>query len=302
MEMNQYRIALGPLLYYWPRQTTLDFYARIADSPVDIVYLGETVCSRRHELRLPDWLALAAELQAAGKQVVLCTPTLVESGAETTMIRRITEQQDYMIEVGELGVILNLDGRGFIAGPHLNAYNGNTLQWLAGLGAQRFVTPLELNRADLKTLLREKPASLQSEVMVWGRMPLASSARCFTARYYKLHKDNCGFRCIEHPDGLDMRTRESVDFLAINGIQTQSGHVLDLLAQAGELAAMGVDVLRVSPQSQRTLEVIAWLDAARHGAAPQPSVLPDGMPRCNGYWFGHPGLDWIENEAHRHAH
>ena len=301
MEMTRYQIALGPLLYYWPRQTTLAFYARVASSPVDIVYLGKTVCSKRHELRVADWLALADELSSAGKTVILCTPTLVESSAETPLIRRITEQHTYTIEVGEPGAMLNLQGRSFIAGPHLNAYNGDTLRWLAQLGAQRFVAPLELDRNGLQTLLQEKPPTLQSEVMVWGRMPLAFSARCFTARHYRLHKDNCSFRCLEHPDGIAMRTRESADFLAINGIQTQSGHVLDLLAQAGELAAMGVDVLRVSPQSQRTLEVIDWLHAQRQGQHLPDAILPDGLPRCNGYWFGRAGLDWIEH-AQRHAH
>ena len=51
---NDEDLSLGPLQYYWPRQQTLDFYAAVAAMPVDIVYLGETVCSRRHELRLDD--------------------------------------------------------------------------------------------------------------------------------------------------------------------------------------------------------------------------------------------------------
>ena len=71
-----YQISLGPLLYYWPRLSTFDFYAKVADSPVDIVYVGETVCSRRHELRTEDWLDLAAMLREAGKAVVLSTRTL----------------------------------------------------------------------------------------------------------------------------------------------------------------------------------------------------------------------------------
>ena len=69
------KIALGPLLYYWPRDTVLRYYETIAETAVDLVYLGETVCSRRHELRLSDWLELAARLRAAGKDVVLSTRT-----------------------------------------------------------------------------------------------------------------------------------------------------------------------------------------------------------------------------------
>ena len=38
------RIALGPLQYYWPRDIVIGFYDAIAAAPVDIVYLGETVC------------------------------------------------------------------------------------------------------------------------------------------------------------------------------------------------------------------------------------------------------------------
>ena len=39
--MTTARLSLGPLLYYWPRQQTFDFYDEIANSTVDVVYLGE---------------------------------------------------------------------------------------------------------------------------------------------------------------------------------------------------------------------------------------------------------------------
>ena len=47
------KIALGPLLYYWQRDTVLSFYETVARSAADIVYLGETVCSRPHETKFP---------------------------------------------------------------------------------------------------------------------------------------------------------------------------------------------------------------------------------------------------------
>ena len=50
-------------------QAVFDFYADVAAAPVDVVYLGETVCPRRHELRWPDWLESAAnsEMRAFSK-------------------------------------------------------------------------------------------------------------------------------------------------------------------------------------------------------------------------------------------
>ena len=69
METHAMKLGLGPLQYFWPRDTTLAFYRDAAAWPLDIVYLGETVCSKRRELRTKDWLALADDLRAAGKEV-----------------------------------------------------------------------------------------------------------------------------------------------------------------------------------------------------------------------------------------
>lgn len=294
MNPQPFRISVGPLLYYWPRQRTLAFYAELADSAADILYIGETVCSRRHELRADDWLDLARDLAASGKEVVLSGRTLIETGAEASALRRLCEQTDFMVEAGEAGALRHLDGRPFVAGPHMNAYHGGTLEWLAARGAVRFVAPLEMHVNTLARLLDERPAGLQAEVMVWGRMALAFSARCFTARHFRLKKDDCGFRCIEHPDGLDMRTRESREFLAINGIQVQSAACLDLLDQAARLADMGAEVLRVSPQSSGTLAAIGALDAVRGGRAQGTVSPPAGIGRCNGYFHGQSGIAWQE--------
>src|SRR5690606_24923818 len=53
------KLSLGPLQYFWPREQVLAFYREAVSWPLDILYLGETVCSKRRELRTRDWLALA---------------------------------------------------------------------------------------------------------------------------------------------------------------------------------------------------------------------------------------------------
>lgn len=297
------KLSLGPLQYYWPRDTVFDFYQAVAETPVDVVYVGEAVCSRRHELRLADWIDVARMLRDAGKQAVLSTMVLLESGSDVAAMHKIAQNEEFLVEANDMGAVHNLAGqRRFVAGPQLNLFNADALAWMAGLGASRWVMPLEMRQSDLALLQQSRPAGLETEVFAYGRMPLAFSARCFTARHYNLPKDDCGFRCIEHPDGQLLATREGESFLVLNGIQTQSARVHNLIGDIPALRALGVDLLRLSPQSQYMSEVIAAFDAARKAAEPDADALERLRPLmpaapCNGYWHGKPGLDLVTPEA-----
>ena len=292
------KLALGPLLYYWPRQETLAFYANIATSPVDTVYLGETVCSRRHELRLDDWFGLARDLAAAGKEVVLATQSLIESESDLKTLRQITGQGDFRVEANDMGAVRLLEANqvaDWVAGPTLNVFNPQTLELLMAAGARRWVAAPEISGADLAAVRAGLAAPIETEVYAYGRLPLAFSARCFTARHFNLQKDACEFRCLSVEDGIVLRTREGEPFLTLNGIQTQSARVHNLLADLPGLAGRA-EVLRVSPQGAHTLDILTLFRAALDAKLTPVAALEasrDYMPEapCNGFWHGRPGVE-----------
>jgi collagenase-like PrtC family protease len=306
---DRIRITVGPVLTYWPRNDLAAFYAMVADSTADTVVLGEVVCSRRHEMKPDDWLALARELRAAGKEVVLASQVLLESETDLRLMRRLASQDEFLVEAGDASALRALAGRPFVLGPHINVYSRPALAEHAALGAVRWVAPVELG-LDAVRLVNppERPVPggprldtpITTEVFAYGRLPLAFSARCFTARHLKLSKDDCGFRCIEHPDGLLLSTTEGQPFLTLNGIQTQSAARHCLIGEAVALRRAGVSRVRLSPVSQGFADVIARFDDVfNHGgdaAAARTAFETDGLPGglVDGFAHRRPGIDGIQ--------
>ena len=294
--MSAFLLSLGPLQYYWPRARVLAFYEQMGSVPLDVIYLGETVCARRHELRSNDWLALASDLASSGKQIVLSTQVLLESEPDVKALRQLTENGRFRVEANDMGAVRLLQGRtSFVAGASLNVFNSESLRFLAKLGAVRWVVAPEISAAELAAVQAERPEGLQTEVFCYGRLPLAYSARCFTARHFKLQKDVCEFRCREFDDGLTLRTRDGEPFLVLNGVQTQSDRVQNLIDELPVLRKLGVDVLRISPQAQHMPRIVRVFRRALDETITASQALEEMrelMPaeRCNGFWHGKPGL------------
>lgn len=202
------KLTLGPILFHWDADTKRDFYARIADeSPIDTVYLGEVVCSKRapfFERYLPD---IVERLERGGKTSVFSTLSEVMLPRERKMTTELCAQADRMIEVNNAAGLGAVYGRPHRIGPMMNVYNERTMAHLAARGARHIALPPELPRtvaAEMAGNARQIGVAL--EVQVFGRIPLALSARCFHARAHGRSKDECQFVCENDPDGLTLTT------------------------------------------------------------------------------------------------
>jgi collagenase-like PrtC family protease len=92
----------------------------------------------------------------------------------------------------------------------------------------------------------------------------------------------------------------------LNGVQTQSASVQSLAPVLDEARAAGANVLRLSPQSRHTGEVVAVFRDALDGAlGPAEAVarLAPLMPAaaCDGYWHGKPGIELERGRVREHV-
>ncbi|RAV24712.1 U32 family peptidase, partial [Staphylococcus warneri] len=93
----------------------------------------------------------------------------------------------------------------------------------------------------------------------YGHLPLAYSARCFTARSEDRPKDECDTCCIKYPNGRNWLAHENQQVFVLNGIQTMSGYGYHLGYELTSMHGL-VDMVRLSPMGNETF---AMLEAFR---------------------------------------
>lgn len=283
------KTSIGPIQYCWSKEKVSQFYQQVAESNIPVVYLGETVCSRRRQVKFSDYLALAHMLRESGKEVILSTLALLEAPSEYTELKKQVNNGEFIIEANDIGAVQAAKeiGLPFVCGPTINNYNLATLNKLHQWGMQRFVMPIELSKTWLSNVIAAEVAAngatlpYEIEVFAHGYLPLAHSARCFTAKQQGLPKDNCQTVCLSHSKGLLAQTQDQQPLLRVNGIQTQSASQIDLSADIAQMQQMGVNYFRVSPSSLKSIEVAENILIKPQ----QPEPLS-----CNGYWHQTSGL------------
>ncbi len=290
-------LTLGPLLFHWPADIRRDFYARIADeAPVDTVYLGEVICSKRAPFFDPYIEEVAERLTRGGKSVVISSLAEVMLKRERKAAADLAQIEGHEVEVNNSAELYHINGKPHRIGQYFNTYNAETMRYLAANGATHFSLPAELPGVSVaKMAAAADDLGSPVEVQVFGRASLALSARCYHARAHKRHKDNCQFVCEQDPDGMKLTTVTGQDFLTINGIQTLSNTFVNLLPELAEMKAMGVRHFRLVPHSVDMVAVAsAFRDVLDGTIAAQEgedrlAALDFPGPFSNGFWYGRAG-------------
>jgi len=295
------QLTIAPILFHWSAEQKLDFYARIADeAPVDVVYLGEVICSKRTPFFEKHYDEVAERLTRAGKTVVFSTLAEVMLKRERNMIAGFCDLEDYELEINDSSALWHLDDKSYRVGSLMNVYNEDTMAYLAGKGATHFSLPSELPRDSVAILAaRAKELGVTTEVQVFGRVSLALSARCYHARAHGRIKDNCQFVCEEDPDGMPLNTLDKEEFLTVNGIQTLSHSYLNLLGNLDDMKEMGITHFRLVPHTQ---DMVAVANIFRNALDNTVSTAESGeelaaldipAPFSNGFWHGQAGHQWV---------
>lgn len=284
--------SLGPILYFWPKADVESFYQQAKNSQADIIYLGEAVCSKRREMKPAQWFEIAKDLAQSGKQVVLSTMALLEAPSEVNVMKKYIDNGEFAIEANDVSAIqLAYEAKvPFVVGSAVNTYNAHTLKVFAKQGMIRWCMPVELSRDWLRNTLAQCDEigirdQFEVEVFSYGYLPLAYSARCFTARAEDKAKDDCETCCIKYPTGIQVSSQEGQEVFNLNGIQTQSGYCYNLGNDLQSMQGL-VDVVRLSPLGIETLTTLSDFKANEDN---QKRIITDSK-QCNGYWHQLAGL------------
>ncbi|MBZ0220507.1 MAG: U32 family peptidase [Candidatus Methylomirabilis sp.] len=290
-------LAIGPVLFDWPRDEVLGFYREISKTDVDRVYVGEVVCSKRLGLSRDNIQGIIKLLLDSGKKVALSTLAVISNDEELDTARKLFDFQ-VPVEANDMSVFNMADPRerDIYAGPHITSYNAPTIEFLKSIGIKRVVFPVELSRESIRHCIEK--TGITGEVFAHGKAPLAFSWRCYTSRAFGLSKAECRHDCLKYPDGMDLKTIDNGPLFSINGTSILSAATHTLIEFVEDLREIGVAALRISPQYRVTGRVIEVFRARLNGTLGPSEGLNELKAITkgeftNGWYLGGAGKDYL---------
>ncbi len=291
------KISLGPIPYLWGPETQLKFYREIAKSPIEDIFLGEVICSRRGGFPKTLLSDIVSLLEDSGKKVYLSTLGLITNDIELESQKEIIKT-GYTIEANDFSIV-NLcheARKDFIIGPYISVYNRPSLEFLRGLGAKRVVLLPEITFSSLSHIIKDM--GIESEILAFGKPHLAFSWRCYTARMHNLTKEACQQVCSRYPGGCAVSTIDNRPIYSINGTEIMGTMNISLLEQLDIIKEAGITHVRITPQEEGTVDIASVFSRAIEGRIEKKEALEllkkiTGSDFSNGWFFGEAGWRYI---------
>ncbi len=296
------KLSLAPAPTTWGKNELRHFYQKVANSKVDTVFIGETVCSKRDILSISELDWIVDILRRNGKKVYYSSLALLTTNDEFERIRESIPVFDG-VEANTIG-ILNLFGRkdpvakgkDLIIGPYLNVYNWKAADYLKKFNPERMVSPFEIPHDSISDIIKKTDVSM--EVLAWGHLPTGLSWRCYSAQSFGRLRENCSKVCFQHPDGMLLKTVDNNNLFVINGLQVLSAKTYCLIEHLDLLDSMDVKHLRIEPSKYYTLDIIDIFDAAlSHKISRQEAIerlaIFASYGLCNGWFWKEAGWKYV---------
>ena len=239
------KISVGAITGQWSRSAAMAFYDAVALSSANIVYLGVTNHTPHATLQRRDCLAVARELAADGKEVVLSARTAGDV-RDAESFRAWIEECGLPVEADDATTLRLLSGRAqLVIGPGVPCENGTALKQLMELGARRWVIP----------------AVCKGEVM--QALSYGGNAGCEIELPVLSHRKFSRWRC-----RVDACPYEDWPRHAMPGCDLDASpeHVApDWACDIATLRAAGVAILRVTPRHVRDVALSQTLSELVRG-------------------------------------
>lgn len=292
------RLSIGPIPFSWERSRIYRFYEDMAKSPATDIYIGETICHKRNPLSPSDIGAIANNLAQAGKKVILSTQALITDRNELQFLSALADLP-YPLEANNAAALDALPEKEIIAGAYLNIYNSPSLRFLHGLNVRRIVFNPEISKRSILAIL--KGTDMEAEMLVFGKVPLAFSWRCYSARASGYSRNDCQLVCFKTPQGMSLETIDGFPLFTINGTEILSTKDCCLINELDEIKKMGISLFRIIPQEKNTLEVLHIFDDRLKRRISSDMALKElrdltGGDFCNGWYHGQAGWQYVVSE------
>lgn len=296
-------IALGPAPHSWGKEKLLEFYSEEVPSlGVESVYIGDHVCSRRNALKPKELKPIIADLKSKGMKVFLSTLALATTKEDSESILDLYDIFDG-IEANMIGYLnllkrpeLQGKNKELILGSYLNIYNWRSASFLKKYNPTRLVPAHELPLESVADMAEK--SGIPIEMPVWGRVSTALSWRCYTARATDKNREECAMVCLDHPEGMLLKSIEEEDLFMVDGAQVLSARINCLVEHLVTLQNSGVKYLRIVPDMDHTTDIVNIFQKVlakkldpKSGLNKLEKYAPQGL--CNGWLWGKPGWEYV---------